>query len=84
MRVISNTQARKSLEVVIGQVIDDQEPALIRRREGGNVVLLSEETYNSMQETLYLLSTPANARTLMRSVAQLKAGESKKRKPLDA
>jgi antitoxin YefM len=84
MRVISYTQARKSLEVVIGQVIDDQEPAMIRRREGGNVVLLSAQTYNSMQETLYLLSTPANARILMRSINQLKAGKAKKRKPLDA
>ena len=84
MRVISYNQARKSLEVVIGQVIDDQEPALIRRREGGNVVLLPEQTYNSMQETLYLLSTPANALTLMRSINQLKAGKAKKRKPLVA
>lgn len=84
MRVISYNQARKSLEVVIGQVIDNQEPALIRRREGGNVVLLPEQTYNSMQETLYLLSTPANALTLMRSINQLKAGKAKKRKPLVA
>lgn len=84
MRVISYNQVRKSLEVVIGQVIDNQEPALIRRREGGNVVLLPEQTYNSMQETLYLLSTPANALTLMRSINQLKAGKAKKRKPLVA
>ena len=81
MQVISYTQARKSLEAVIDQVIEDQEPALIRRREGGNVVLLPEQTYNSIQETLYLLSTPANARNLIRSVAQLKAGKAKKRKP---
>ena len=71
MQVISYTQARKSLEAVIDQVIEDQEPALIGRREGGNVVLLPEQTYNSIQETLYLLSTPANARNLIRSVAQL-------------
>jgi PHD/YefM family antitoxin component YafN of YafNO toxin-antitoxin module len=37
-----------------------------------------------MQETLYLLSSPANARALMRSVAQLKAGKAKKRTLLDA
>lgn len=84
MRVISFTQARRSLGVVIDQVIEDQEPTLIRRREGGNVVLLPEQTYNSMQETFYLLSTPANALTLMRSINQLKAGKAKKRKPLVA
>ena len=83
MQVISYTDARNSLKAVIDKVIDDQAPTLIHRREGGNAVLLSEEAYASMQETLYLLSSPANARALMRSVAQLKAGKAKKRKLID-
>ncbi len=73
MQVISYTQARKALEAVISQVIENQEPALIRRREGGNVVLLPEQTYNSMQETLHLFSTTANAQRLLKSVDQLSA-----------
>jgi antitoxin YefM len=73
MQVISYIQARKSLEAVISQVIENQEPTQIRRREGGNVVLLPEQTYNSMQETLHLLSTSANAQRLLRSVDQLSA-----------
>lgn len=81
MQVKSYAQARKSLEAVIGQVIKDQEPALIRRRGGGNVVLLPEQTYNSMQETLHLLSTPANVQRLLRSVDQLNAVNTKDRFP---
>jgi antitoxin YefM len=46
-------------------------------------VILSEEAFSSIQETLYLLSSPANARALLHSVAQLKAGKAKKRKLLD-
>jgi antitoxin YefM len=84
MQVISYTDARNSLKAVIDKVIEDQAPTLIHRREGGNAVLLSETAYASMQETLYLLSSPANARALMRSVAQLKAGKAKKRTLLDA
>ncbi len=72
MRVVSYTQARKSIEAVIDQVIEHQEAALIRRHEGGNIVLLPEQTYNSMQETLHLFSTTANAQRLLRSVDQLK------------
>jgi antitoxin YefM len=77
MQVISYTQARKSLEAVIDQVIEDQEPALIRRCEGGNVVLLPEQSYNSMQETLHLLSTTKNAQRLFRSVDQLNSDKAK-------
>jgi antitoxin YefM len=84
MQVISYTDARNSLKVVIDKVIDDQAPTLIHRREGGNAVLLSEEAYASMQETLYLLSNPTNARALMRLVAQAKAGKAKARKLIDA
>jgi len=84
MHVISYTDARNTLKAVIDQVIDDQAPTLIHRREGGNAVLMSERAYSSMQETLYLLSNPANARALMRSVAQVKAGKAKARKLLDA
>ena len=84
MHVISYTDARNTLKAVIDQVIDDQAPTLIHRREGGNAVLMSEQAYSSMQETLYLLSNPANARALMRSVAQAKEGKAKARKLLDA
>lgn len=79
MQVISSTQACKSLEAVIDQVIERQEPALIRRREGGNVVLLPEQNYNSMQATLHLLSTATNAQRLLMSVNQLNAGITKDR-----
>ena len=77
MQVVSYTQARKSLEALMNQVIEKQEPALIRRREGGNVVLLPELTYNSMQETPHLLSTIANAQRLLRSLDQLNAVKTK-------
>ena len=84
MQVISYTDARNSLKAVIDQVIDDQAPTLIHRREGGNAVILSEQAYSSIQETLYLLSSPANARALMRSIDQAKAGKAKRRKLIDA
>jgi antitoxin YefM len=83
MQVISYTDARNSLKAVIDKVIDDQAPTLIHRREGGNAVLMSEEAYASMQETFYLMSNPANARALLRSIEQAKAGKAKKRQLLD-
>jgi antitoxin YefM len=83
MQVISYTDARNSLKSVMDKVIEDQAPTLIHRREGGNAVILSEAAYSSMQETLYLLSSPANARRLMKSVAQAKAGKAQRRELLE-
>ena len=83
MQVISYTDARNALKAAMDQVIEDQAPLLIHRREGGSVVLVSEQAYASAQETLYLLSNPANARALLHSVSQLKAGKAKKRKLLE-
>ena len=83
MQVISYTDARNALKAAMDQVIENQAPLLIHRREGGNVVLVSEQAYASAQETLYLLSNPANARALLHSVSQLKAGKAKKRKLLE-
>jgi antitoxin YefM len=37
--------------------------------------MLSLADFNSMEETMYLLSSPKNASRLMQSVAQLKAGK---------
>jgi len=42
---------------------------------GALVVLVPFDEYNSWQETNYLLSNPANADHLRRSIAQAKAGK---------
>jgi len=41
---------------------------------------MSKEDYTSMEETLYLLSSPKNAERLMESIAQLQAGNTVEQK----
>ena len=60
-------------------VVNDADIAVITRREGGNAMLMSQAQYESMAETLYLLSNPANAAHLAASIAQHKAGKAKRR-----
>ena len=43
--------------------------------KAGNAVLISESEYESMIETAYLLSTPANREWLLESLAQADRGE---------
>ncbi len=84
MRTISFSEARNRLKQVIDKVVDDADVAVITRRDAPDAVVMSLETFNSWQETVHLLKTPANAKHLARSIAQLRAGKLKRRKLVDA
>ena len=57
---------------------------IIKRPKGkGNIVLISEAEFNSMQETLYLLSSKKNTDHLLESIQQLKDGKTVKVKLKD-
>jgi antitoxin YefM len=57
---------------------------IIKRPKGkGNIVLISEAEFNSMQETLYLLSSKKNREHLLESIQQLKDGKTVKVKLKD-
>lgn len=75
MNVITFIDAQTSLNTVMDDVCKDHKPILITRADGEHVVMLSLTDFNSMEETLYLLSSPKNTNRLMESVAQLKAGQ---------
>jgi antitoxin YefM len=70
---ISASEARSRLFPLIQQVNDDHVPVRISSR-GGDAVLMSAEDFDSWQETIYLLRSPANARRLMEAVARDKSG----------
>jgi antitoxin YefM len=70
---ISASEARARLFPLIEQVNDDHEPVRISSR-GGDAVLMSAADFDSWQETIYLLRSPANARRLMEAVARDKSG----------
>jgi antitoxin YefM len=56
-------------------VCTDHDPIIITRNRNQSVVLLSLEDYESLQETAYLLRSPANAVRLSESIAELERGE---------
>lgn len=79
MKIVTYTEARNGLKAVMDGVVNDADIAVITRREGGNAVVMSQAQYESMAETLYLLSNPANAAHLTASIAQHKAGKAQRR-----
>ncbi len=75
MKAITYSAARETLAATMQQVCDDCEPVIITRKRDQAVVMMSLDDYESLQETVYSLRSPANARRLRKSIAQLEAGE---------
>ena len=79
MNILTFSEARASLKTVMDNVCKDHTPAIVTRVSGEHVVMLSLADFNSMEETLHLLSSANNASRLMESIAQLKAGKAQPR-----
>jgi len=57
MQIYNVTEARSSLYQLIDQAADSHDPIVITGKRN-NAVLLSEEDWSAINETLYLLSIP--------------------------
>ena len=85
VKSISYTAARENLAATMDQVCEDHAPVVITRNRDQSVVMLSLGEYDALQETAYLLRSPANARRLLGAVETLKKSKGIKRKiKLDA
>lgn len=66
-RVLNASQARSSLYGLLDEAADSHEPILITGKRS-NGVLISEEDWHSIQETLYLLSIPGMRESIRRGL----------------
>jgi antitoxin YefM len=83
MRIINFSDARNSLRAVIDQVVEDADVTVISRRDAPDAVVMSFDYYSSLMETVHLLSSPANAAHLAKSIAQARSGKAKDREVVD-
>jgi antitoxin YefM len=75
MTAISYTAARENLASTMDRVCNDHDPVIITRNREQAVVMLSLEDYEALQETAYLLRSPANAKRLIESIESLNRGK---------
>ena len=80
MDAITYTAARANLASTMDRVCNDHEALIITRNGEQSVVMLSLEDFKSLEETAYLLRSPANAKRLLAAVEALEAGKGKERK----
>jgi antitoxin YefM len=80
MRSVTYTAARENLASTMNRVCEDQTPIIITRNRDQSVVMMSLAEYEALQETAYLLRSPANARRLLGAIDALAKGKGVKRK----
>lgn len=79
MNAIAYNAARTNWEQTMERVCEDHTPVVITRQDARPVVLMSLEDYQAIEETAYLLRSPANAARLAESLAQVAAGRVEER-----
>lgn len=77
MEITTYSTFRQNLKNFIDYVTDSNSPLYIKRAKGKDVVVLAKSDYESMQETLHLLSNPNNAQRLTESLEEYKLGKGK-------
>lgn len=79
MNVLSYSETRARLKEVMDRVVADRQPVVVTRQKAEAVVMVSLADWNAMEETLHLLSTPANAERLRASIRELDGGQGQSR-----
>jgi antitoxin YefM len=69
------SEFRNELKNYLDNVEFNNETLIIKRGSGKGTVLISLEEYNSIMETLHLLSSKKNAKRLFESIEQMKTGK---------
>jgi antitoxin YefM len=75
MKHVSYSAFREHLARYMDEVCDSHAALHVTRQNARTVVLLSEEEYEGMLETLHLLRSPANAKRLRASIRKADAGK---------
>jgi len=79
VKTVPYTAARNRLAQLMAETVDNREPVAITRKGVAAVVLIDAGEWASMQETLHLLASPANARRLQSGLAEVARSRRRRR-----
>ena len=78
MEVTTYSNFRQHLKKFLDDVLNSHTPLYVKRTNGEDVVVLSKSDYESMEETLYLLSSEKNRTHLVKGIKEAENGETTK------
>ncbi len=74
MNVKSLMEFKHELDATLDSVSDGDDTVIINRPDNKDIVLISLKTYNSLQETLYLMSSAKNKERLDNAINDISLG----------
>jgi len=77
------TEFRVGLKKYLDDVEKNNDTLVIKRGKGKGAVLISLDEFNSIMETVHILSSKANAERLFESIEQMKSGKTVTKSSLD-
>ena len=83
MAHVSYSELRNNLATYMDAVCDGRAPLVVTRQNARSVVLMSEEEYEGLMETVHLLKSPANATRLLRAIKDADDGKLTEREPIE-
>ncbi|BAU52080.1 type II toxin-antitoxin system Phd/YefM family antitoxin [Mucilaginibacter gotjawali] len=83
MQVTTYTSFRQKLKSYLDKVRNNHTPLYVTSANGEDVVVLSKSDYESMEETFYLLKSPANASRLLQGIEAYEKGLGKERRLIE-
>lgn len=67
-KAVSYSDARDHLKTHLDYVVNNSQTLVIVRKNGDDVVMMARKDYESLEETLYLLSSPKNRKHLLSAI----------------
>lgn len=83
MLAVNYSNARENFKNYCDIANRDFETIVITRKQGGNVVMLSEDEYNNMLENLFVMGNKKNLDHILKGIEQLNNGQCQARELLE-
>ena len=75
MIAVNYSDVRENFKKFCDAAVHDFETIIVTRKQGENVVIMSESEYNNLMENLYIRSNKEDYQRLLKSIDQLKNGK---------
>ena len=83
MKAVNYSNFRNTLKSYMNIISDTSEILTVTRKNGQNIIMMSEDKYNSIMENAYLRASEANYKWLMESKAQAERGKTVRKEFVD-